>query len=103
MLIAARFMTILSQVYEWGSYHARRTPVAVRDCARGLQGAARGRFLSRPFRPAENPDRAREDAGIADQWLCLLPRGAQQRRAQGRRDRGAALSAQRLARGAAIF
>jgi DHA2 family multidrug resistance protein len=69
---------------------------------RDHEGAGRARSPDPGLRPREVADRTRQDPRLADQWLRLLHQHAYRRRPQAGRDRAAAVSAERLARVAAL-
>src|SRR6266566_117823 len=71
-------------------------------CARANEIVARLEHQHPQERPGGQPDGAREDPGVANQWLRCLPPHAYCRCAKTRRDRGASLPARCLARIAAL-
>src|SRR6266446_4358742 len=71
-------------------------------CARADEIVARLEHRHPKMRPGGQPDGAREDPGVANQWLRALSAHAYRRCPQAWRDRGAPLPARCLARIAAL-
>src|SRR5260370_39909259 len=74
----------------------------LQGCAGGDEGVGGARELRAGERAGPFADRSGQDTRLADQWLRLLHPYAYERGARSRRDRGAALSARRMARIAAL-
>ena len=73
------------------------------ECSGSAPRDVSARALHPQLRPGGIAGPLGEDARLADQWVCVLPRSAFERRPRPRRDRAEALCARRVGGGAVLL